>query len=81
MNQADLDNHANQLNPDLSRSLIPLMKEEWTQSVSADEELYQEYWGEYESWWYNITQNDGDNDLKANMMNLAIGAMFIAFFY
>lgn len=25
--------------------------------------------------------NDGDNDLKANLMNLAIGAMFIAFFY
>lgn len=43
---------------DLSRSLIPLMKEEWTQSVSADEELYQEHWGEYEAWWYNPFHQD-----------------------
>jgi hypothetical protein len=26
-------------------------------------------------------KSEGDNDLKSNLMNLAIGTMFVAFFY
>jgi hypothetical protein len=39
----------------IRQQLIPLRKDEWAPLVvSEQEELYQERWGEYKSWWYDV---------------------------
>ncbi len=43
------------LSSSVREQLIPLHKDNWDDLVvSEEEELYQEHWGEYESWWYAV---------------------------
>lgn len=58
----------------IRQQLIPLHKDKWAPLVvSEQEELYQEHWGEYESWWYDFQNpyvDHGDGYMFVEMFDM-----------
>ena len=61
----------------IRQQLIPLCRDDWAPLVvSEEEELYQERWGEYESWWYDVQNMNVDHSVNYSFEEIT-GMVFL----